>query len=234
MQEPPINRIGWNKTYRIIPSRFPPIDLFERIAPGEDWDALCELESLTNPRVREQVGQISLVPENRRISGNGATYVMAAFTHLNKTGSRFSGGSFGIYYAARTLKTANIETISRMERFYLATAEDRIANDFRILCGSACSSFHDIRGDDRSWGKYYNPNDWTESQKLGLDLRRKESNGILYDSIRHKGGECIGAFWPDVVGIPRQAGHLKYHWNGQRIDKYHDFDKREWTVIQSP
>ena len=31
---------------------------------------------------------------------------MAAFTHLNPEGSRFSDGSYGVYYAAHTLATA--------------------------------------------------------------------------------------------------------------------------------
>jgi hypothetical protein len=228
MQEPPINKIQWNNSSRIIPSRFPPIDLFERVSQADDWEKLCELESLTNPRIREQAGQISLVPENRRISGVGATYVMAAFTHLNKMGSRFSNGTFGIYYAAKTLKTAHIETISRMERFYNATKEDRIANDFRALTGKISASFHDIRGGETSWQPYYKPDDWTASQKLGVDLRNKESNGILYNSVRHEGGECVAALWPDTVGIPKQAGHFKYHWNGARIDKCYDFEKQEW------
>jgi len=32
------------------------------------------------------------------------------------------------------------------------------------------------------------------------------------------GGLCIGAFWPDVVGIPAQVAHYAYHWNGDIVD----------------
>ena len=54
-------RITWTPSWRIIPSRFPPIDLFERIADPADWEALIQLESLTNPRLRDEVGEITLV-----------------------------------------------------------------------------------------------------------------------------------------------------------------------------
>ena len=80
---PPLARIVWQPSWRIVPSRFPPIDLFERIADPADWDALIELESLTNPRLRDEVGDIALVPAAERISGPGASAIMAAFTHLN-------------------------------------------------------------------------------------------------------------------------------------------------------
>jgi hypothetical protein len=88
--------VDWAQAWRIIASRFPPIHLFERVSPNPAvWEALIELEELTNPRVRDQVGQISLVPPERRISGINASWVMASFTHVNPKGSRFSDGTHG-------------------------------------------------------------------------------------------------------------------------------------------
>ena len=55
-------------------------------------DSLVELEMLTNPRVRQEVGEISLVPPEERVSGAGASWVMAPFTHIGWP-SRFSDGS---------------------------------------------------------------------------------------------------------------------------------------------
>jgi hypothetical protein len=52
---------------------------------------------MTNPRLREEAGNLTLVPLEDRVSGPGTTPIMAAFTHLNPEGSRFSGGSFGVY-----------------------------------------------------------------------------------------------------------------------------------------
>jgi len=85
----PVTLVTWLPCWRIIPSRFPPIDLFERVADPADLEAIYELESLTNDRLREEVGELQLVPSQDHISGRGTSYIMAAFTHLNLAGSRF-------------------------------------------------------------------------------------------------------------------------------------------------
>jgi len=55
------------------------------------------------------------------------------------------------------------------------------------------------------------------SVKLARVLRAAGSNGIVYDSARHPGGECLAAFQPDVVAPCVQAQHLVYRWDGTRI-----------------
>ena len=90
---PPVRRIRWSQAFRIVPSRFPPVGVYDRIADPMDLDAVFAIEALTNPRLREEAGALKLVPKERRISGPGSTPVMAAFTHLNPEGSRFSDGS---------------------------------------------------------------------------------------------------------------------------------------------
>lgn len=39
---PPVQhrRIEWSNAFRLISSRFPPVELYETIAPKEDWDAV--------------------------------------------------------------------------------------------------------------------------------------------------------------------------------------------------
>ena len=83
----PVARIEWKPCWRIIPSRFPPIQLFERVTDPDDLEAVFELDALTNPRLRDEAGDIELVPPKDRISGPATTIIMAAFTHLNPNGS---------------------------------------------------------------------------------------------------------------------------------------------------
>lgn len=104
---PPIRRVRWTSATRVIASKFPPIHLYERVSPDPAvWDALIAAEMLTNPRLRDEAGEIRLVPPEERVTGPGATYVMAPFTHVNPRGSRFSDGAYGVYYAAADLETA--------------------------------------------------------------------------------------------------------------------------------
>ena len=56
-------------------------------------------------------------------------------------------------------------------------------------------------------------------------LRRRiivGGDGIVYPSVRNPGGECIAAFWPDVIAKPVQGRHFRYHWDGERIDMIHE------------
>lgn len=105
-----ITRVHWPGAWRIVASRFPTTSLFERVAEPADLDAIYELESRTNDRLRDEVGDIRLVPPGDRVSGEGTTPIMAAFTHRNPDASRFSDGSYGVFFAARALETAVAET----------------------------------------------------------------------------------------------------------------------------
>ena len=97
LKRPSSKRFSWAQCFRIIPSRFPPIWLFERVADPTDQTAIDALEGMTNTRLRHEVGELHLVPQSDWVTGPGAGYVMAAFTHVNPQGSRFSDGTFGCF-----------------------------------------------------------------------------------------------------------------------------------------
>ena len=102
--------LNWSPAYRVIPTRFPAVNLFDRVASPQDFDALYALEAMTNDRLRQEVGDLDLVPVAERQFGAGYGPIMAAFTHLNPNGSRFSDGSYGVFYCARDRRTAIEET----------------------------------------------------------------------------------------------------------------------------
>lgn len=45
----PTRRVRWTRSHRLIPSRFPPIDLFDDISPPEDWELLARAEAPDEP-----------------------------------------------------------------------------------------------------------------------------------------------------------------------------------------
>ncbi len=211
---PPVKRIRWTHAYRIVPSRFPPVGVYDRIADPADLDAVFAIEALTNPRLREEIGALKLVSKEHRISGPGSTPVMAAFTHLNPEGSRLSDGSWGVFYAAHRVATAVEETVYHRERFLAATAEPACDIEMRCYRTSVDSKLHDIRG---GWLAAHDPDSYAASITLARELHAADSNGIVYDSARHRGGECLAAFHPDAVAPCTQAQHLVYRWDGRRI-----------------
>lgn len=228
-----IRPLHWPEAWRIVASRYPPIDLFESLTDDPDvWEALIALEELTNPRVRDEVGQLMLVPADERVSGPGASFVMAAFTHLNPRGSRFSDGSYGVYYAAAELQTAIYETVFHFEAFARDSADPPREEDMRVLLGTARAEVHDVCGlDPAERAAVLDPGSYDASRTLAASLRDRGADGIVYPSVRHTGGTCLAAFRPKAVGIPRQERHLRYRWNGTRVDRYFDFREERWIDI---
>lgn len=213
----------------MINARFPPINVFERVADPGDWESLIELETLTNPRARQETGEISLVPRGERVSGVGASWVMAPFTHIGWP-SRFSDGSWGVYYCAQALATAVHEKAHHVGLFFAQTAEPLgTAMELRALVAAIDARFDDIRGGFR---KAHDPNDYGVAQDLARKLRDTGSNGIVYKSVRHEGGSCLAALRPKAVSPPISGPNLRFHFNGERIDRWFHFGDKAWNTIK--
>ena len=235
-REPRLRRVRWSRATRIIASRYPPIDLFERVsADSAVWDALIAAEQLVNPQIRDEVGEIHLVPPEEGISGPGATYVMAAFTRLNPKSSRFSDGGYGVYYAAREFETALRETAFHFTRFAADSDDGPRFEDLRVLIGAIDSRFHDVATlTAGEMARLLDPNSYTASRPFAAALRDGGSDGLVYPSVRNTGGRCVAAFRPKAVGLPIQSKHLRFHWDGARIVRYFDYETDEWIPIEPP
>ena len=57
-----VSALAWLPCHRLIASRFPTVGLYDQVAAPEDLDVVFAIEALTNPRVRQELGQLSLVP----------------------------------------------------------------------------------------------------------------------------------------------------------------------------
>ncbi|MEO1489311.1 MAG: RES family NAD+ phosphorylase [Pseudomonadota bacterium] len=215
--EPPVEQIEWKPCYRIVPSRFPPISLFEQVADPADLEAVYEIEELTNDRLRDEVGDLKLVPDEDRVAGPGTSAIMAAFTHLNPAGDRFTDGSYGLFYAAHGLDTAIAETRYHRARFLARTDEPAQEVDMRVYVVDLDAQLHDIRGNKEHYASLHDPDSYAASQAFAGRLRKVESNGIAYDSVRHVGGECAAVFRPKLLSNCRQERHLCYVWDGNEI-----------------
>lgn len=213
----PTVQLGWRPCYRIVPSRFPPVGLFDAVADPADLEAVFQIEAMTNDRLRDEVGDITLVPPEDRVSGLGTTPIMAAFTHLNPEGDRCTDGSYGVFYASLTIDTAVAETKHHRIRFLAATDEPAQELDMCVFAVDLEAELHDIRGMRESNPDYYHPTSYAISQELAARLRQDGSNGIAYRSVRHEGGECVAVFRPRLLSNCRQERHLCYVWNGQTI-----------------
>lgn len=208
--------VTWAEAVRIIRSQFPPIDLFEDVADPRDWPSIIAAETKTNPRLGLSIGSLDLVPPGRKVSGQGASYLMAPFTHISSDRpTRFSDGSFGVLYAGNSFEVALAETVFHHGRFMAATNEPAgWTSQFRELVLTVDARLHDLRSTS------LDPSNYGETQILAAKLRAAASNGVVYRSVRWPRGECVGLFYPDCARGPVQRRHLDYHWDGKRVDLY--------------
>lgn len=197
-----------------MPTRHPTVYLYDRVADAADFDALYALEAMSNERLRDQIGQVQRVAPQDRVFGPGSGPIMAAFTHVNPLGSRFSAGAYGVFYAAHDRATAVAETAYHHARFLAATAEPAMHLPMRLYHVAIDSRLHDLRiGFDAEHAAA----DYGPARTLGARLQAAGSAGVAYRSVRHDGGHCVGLFRPRGAANCTHAAILLYAWDGQRF-----------------
>ena len=214
--------------YRVISSRYPQISLFERVSGPEHWDVLYAVESLTNLRLRDEVGDIRLVAPEDRVYGDGASWVMAAFTHppADGRGGRFNK-DFGIYYCSADESVAVAESAYHRERFLRDSHIEQLLLEMRMiraLLGPV--DLHDLRHleDDG----IYDSDNYIKAQQLGYALREVGSYGIHYRSVRTD-GECFGVMRPKALSDAIHWRYLRFHYQKGKIidvEQLDDSDRR--------
>ena len=177
---------------------------------------MLEVEFLTNPRVRDEVGDVQRVPSEERVSGPGTGVVMGAFTHVHPEGSRFSDGTYGAFYAGRELDTAVMES-KYQELFLRATTQGSMELDMRASGVDLAGELHDLRG--RQWddADVHAENDHAASRRLAAALREDGSNGLVYDKRSTWGWPVRAVFRPRVLSRVRRTRHLCFVWDGREV-----------------
>ncbi|MEM7506637.1 MAG: RES family NAD+ phosphorylase [Pseudomonadota bacterium] len=224
MRLPPARLVRWKTSYRIIASRYPPIDVFERT--GMDGDAAAALFAL------EQRTKPPLAP-GQAITGPGAGFAMAPFLYTNPKGSRFTDGSFGAWYVARALETALRETVYHWGRFARDSADPPgRAEDMRVLTTPLNARLIRVGDLGEDAAPLLDPDSYVASQRFGAQVRAAGETGMQFPSVRHAGGQCACLYSPRAVTLPiSQERHLKYHWDGARVDRVFDYKLDAWQIL---
>ncbi len=145
--------------------------------------------------------------------------VMAAFLHANDEGGRFTDGRLGAWYAAFDIATSIDETVHHSTRRLRMSSGAFPSNiQMRELIGRIDCDLIDIRGRQNELPGLYDPDSYAESQPFGINLRWSKSgkgaNGIVFDSVRHRGGTSVCVFRPSLIELPViQADHYEYRWD---------------------
>lgn len=195
-------------SYRLIPSKFPPIGLFDTVATAADAEAVMELVGWTNDRIVEE--RLRRLPEDEWVYGrSNASIVMASFLHAPPAGARFNGPDLGAWYASAALRTAAFEVAHHLRREAIATAKATMVRDYRTYTAQLDGDYLDIRGQQAQRADIYDPASYAASQVMGEDIRASGGAGIIYDSVRHQGGVNVVAYRPRKILRVVQADHWR-------------------------
>ena len=211
-----------NDTHRLIPSKYSEggDSVLTRIADdGAHLKDIFDLDNATNDR---------LLAENQLLPGIGIhelvfgvpyfRIVNAAFCHAHPLGSRFNGPDRGAWYAGFELKTSQAE-VAFHKWIELAEVDwlDEVATYDDFLADFS-GTFHDIR-DDTNFANCVAPDTYVASQGLAQQLLEDGSLGVIYPSVRRRGGTCLACFRPALVTNVRKDRTYRLVWSGKSEPK---------------
>ena len=215
-----VRAVRWSPSWRVIPARYEEKRILRKVSDDGDLEVTSALEQMTSDRRRQEDEEVAFVPPRERVTGPGSRFIMAPFTYRNP--SRFSDGVHGVYYAARALATAVEETRHHRAVFMGRTKEGPMRLEMRVLTADLDGELHDVRGLRGKRAALYHRTDYSAAQALARELVKESSSGIVYDSLRHKGGQSAAVFRPTVLSRCRPAGALAYDWDGTEISKVYE------------
>ncbi|MDQ2777205.1 MAG: RES family NAD+ phosphorylase [Acidobacteriota bacterium] len=217
---PPVHLVRQYDTHRLIPSKYNSDlgSVLLRIADnGKHLQDLFDLDQATNARLWGENGLLPGIGSHELVFGvPNYRIVNAAFTHAHPLGSRFNGPDRGAWYAAFALETSQAEVAFHKTTEYteIGRFEDSITYD--DYTSDFSGDFHDIRNSPE-FGSALAPDSYVASQALSRRLADAGSLGIVYPSVRHHGGTCIGCFRPTLVVNVRKDRRYRFTWEGSPI-----------------
>ena len=202
--------------FRLIPSRFPTINLYERVATGDERDALTRIEMLTNPRAREKDIVARGTPIDIETSPKFQNWNHAPFAYPSPEGTRYLSELYGALELFKSRESALAVAIRKREAFLSSTDQPRTSLDMRVLQ-------HDFAGEfvDRSSDPVDMP--VADRRKIGEALRKAGAHGVYYRCPELPHCFAISIFDREGLGQARQAEHYRFLWDGSQISAIYDY-----------
>ncbi len=202
--------------YRLIPSRFPPVQVFEGLVANDRLEALAEVESRTNPRLISNDHLRATVSSSAHRLQN---FNHAPFKYINPEGSRFFPPFPPVMEMADCRQTALAAAVARRAHFLGQTREPPTGLDMRMLKTPVRARLADLTDVSPTASR----DECRERAKALPD----NVDGIVYRSPDRPSNLSYAILNGDVLGHTLQTAHFRFWWDGHRIGAIYAFENAQ-------
>lgn len=140
------------------------------------------------------------------------------FTHWQA--SRFSDGSFGVWYGCASAETTVHETVYHWVTGLLRDAgfdREHVIGERKLYTVSCDAALLDFRTVFHEYPNLGHKSDYACARAVGGRLHREGHPGLVTPSVRHTGGENYAILNPAVLSNPKPNCQLTYRLEGSHV-----------------
>lgn len=137
--------------------------------------------------------------------------------------SRFSDGSFGVWYGCESVETTVYETVHHWfngllrDAGFSAESGPSIMGERKLYQVRCDAALLDLRPTVQQHPELTHPSDYTTTQFIGARLHREGHPGLVTRSARRPQGFNFAVLNPGVLSAPRAYGYLTYRLQDETI-----------------
>ncbi|MGE3875740.1 MAG: RES family NAD+ phosphorylase [Parvibaculaceae bacterium] len=184
---------------------------------ADELNLLAEIEGATSSRLIAEERGLGGLAANELVHGvPHARFINASFAYGKpREPTRFSPAGRGAWYSALAVATCIAEVGHHMTRALDAAGDFNAVVEYGEMLASMSGLFVDLRPVPGHQSLDPDPAIGYPAGNAVAGLARAEGhNGIVYPSVRHPGGTCIAALWPNVVQSVAQGAMYRLTWSG--------------------
>lgn len=214
----PLVREAFPHTVRLVASARLREAVMASLADTQDeLDLLAEIEGATSGRlIAEERGSAGLSAAELVHGVPHAKFINASFAYAKpREPNRFNPAERGAWYAALASETCVAEVGFHMTKALADAGDFNTTVEYGEMLASMAGVFVDLR--EAPGHASLDPNPaagYPAGNALAASVRANGHNGIIYPSVRHEGGTCIVALWPNVVQSVVQGAMYRLVWSG--------------------
>ncbi len=191
-------------------------DLFDDLTDDpREWLLAQQVEGEVKPPLYR-----SPTPIIDRPFEDAAWFNAIAWPFKNRQTSRFSDGSYGVWYGSESVETTVYESAWHWYRGLLSDAgfeREAVIAERKVYSVACAAALLDFRQVTAAHADVLHPSDYAFSQSVGARIHREGHPGLLIQSVRRPCGENVAVFNPAVLSNPRHNCQLTYRLEGGRI-----------------